>query len=75
MLFIGVESEKFLLPRSFNPNRKVILISSLGSMNSEENQELIIKAVRKLNKKYGNDKFSTLHIGGLDPYLSRPDVV
>lgn len=71
-LYIGVEPEKCLSPRCPDNTKQPILIASLGSVNSAENWNLLISAVRKLNQQQGTEKFRILHIGNLDPNLLAP---
>lgn len=59
-LYIGVEKEKCLPARCPDPTRQPILIASLGSVNSAENWNLLISAVRRLNSQSGGEKFRIL---------------
>lgn len=74
-LYIGVEQEKCLPARCPDPTRQPILIASLGSVNSAENWNLLISAVRQLNSQSGGEKFRILHIGNLNPDLAAPPEV
>ena len=71
-LYIGVEPENCLSPRCAEPGKQKVLIASLGSVNSGENWNLLISAVRKLNQEQGIEKFRILHIGNLNPSLPAP---
>jgi glycosyltransferase involved in cell wall biosynthesis len=68
-LFIGVEPDKCLPQISLYRNKKPLIIGSLGSMNSAENWELLVKALDLLNTRYGSGSFKVLHIGNLNPNL------
>lgn len=74
-LYIGVEPEKCLEPLLPDPQKQPILIASLGSVNSTENWNLLIAAVKKLNLEHGPGKFRVLHIGNLNPTLPAPSEV
>jgi len=74
-LYIGVEQEFCLPPRSFHQSKKPILIGSLGSMNSPENWNLLIDAVKILNHEFGEDSFRILHIGNLIDNLKKNEYV
>lgn len=74
-LYIGVEKEKCLPARCPDPTRQPILIASLGSVNSAENWNLLISAIRRINSQSGGEKFRILHIGDLNPTLARPPEV
>lgn len=71
-LYIGVEPENCLAPHCPPPEKQPILIASLGSVNSTENWNLLISAVKKLNQEQGTGKFRLLHIGSLSPNLPAP---
>lgn len=74
-LYIGVEEEKCLPARCPDLEKQPILIASLGSVNSAENWNLLISAVRRLNSQAGGEKFRILHIGNLNPNLTAPPEV
>jgi len=74
-LYIGVEPEKCLPARCPDPEKHPILIASLGSVNSIENWNLLIAAVKLLNLEYVTEKFRILHIGSLNPKLPTPPEV
>jgi glycosyltransferase involved in cell wall biosynthesis len=69
-LYIGVEEGKCLPARCPDPQKQPILITSLGSVNSTENWNLLIAAVRRLNSQSGEEKFRILHIGSLNARLA-----
>jgi glycosyltransferase involved in cell wall biosynthesis len=70
-----VEEEKCLPTRCPDPQKQPILITSLGSVNSTENWNLLIAAVRRLNSQSGEEKFRILHIGSLNARLATPPEV
>lgn len=74
-LYIGVEEEKCLPARCPDPQKQPILITSLGSVNSTENWNLLIAAVRRLNRQSGEEKFRILHVGSLNARLATPPEV
>lgn len=74
-LFIGVEESKCLPFKTLDVNKATIIIGSVGSMNSSENWNLLIDAIRMLNRQFGADRFQILHIGKLPEQLSAPNDV
>ena len=74
-LFPGVEAEKCLPPRMFDPGRKSIVIGSVGSVTSVANWNTLLEAVRLLNQRHGAGKFRILHLGAYSKDLPlSPDV-
>ena len=74
-LFPGVEAEKCLPPRVFDPGRKSIVIGSVGSATSVANWDTLLEAVRLLNQRHGAGKFRILHLGAYPKDLPlSPDV-
>ncbi len=73
-LYIGVEAHKCLQLRCPSEEGARVILS-LGSQNSAENWNLLIKAVQLLNTQAGEQKYRILHIGKLSPTLARPPEV
>lgn len=74
-LYIGVNNDDCLAPTPLNHTKNPLIIGSIGSMNSWENWQLLIEAVRLLNENIGVQRFHILHIGKLDDKFSKfPEV-
>lgn len=72
-LFIGVEQERCLPPKVLSSQREPIVIGSVGSVNSVENWETLLRAVELLNQRSGEGSYRVLHVGDLAPSMPVTD--
>lgn len=74
VLYVGVEPDECLPPPALDRQKRPLIIGSVGSVVSEANWYLLIKAVRLFNQKHGAGSATILHIGILPEALKAPEV-
>jgi hypothetical protein len=68
-LYPGVEETSCLPQKPLDPNKPVIVIGSVGSVNDAANWERLLEALRLLNGTVGRQAYHLLHIGRLSETL------
>jgi hypothetical protein len=68
-LYVGVDENQCLPVRSGDSNGRPFIVGSTGSVNSAENWNMLLEAVRWLNQKHGEGSYRILHAGELRSQL------